>query len=74
MDKIDVFDILTDLEDFDWENYYEEEQTVLTPALKRHGYRVHGSWYSIEKDSFGPLVRGARAVDPDNNIVILWYG
>jgi hypothetical protein len=51
----------------DWEN------EVATPALEAAGY-VSVSIYSIEADSFGPLIRGVLVFDADGNSRRFTYG
>lgn len=38
-------------------NYSLWETQIAAPILEADGFEV-GHWYSIEEDSFGPLVRG----------------
>jgi hypothetical protein len=53
----------------DYESYYECEKITLSPALEAAGYELEGSWYTGEKDSFGPL---SRCINTDRGIVV--YG
>lgn len=42
---------------FDSTHYARWERNIAEPALKEAGYEVL-QWFSIDEDSFGPLVRG----------------
>lgn len=44
---------------FDSHAYWRWEDDIATPALKARGFEV-GRWWTIDGDSFGPLVRGVR--------------
>lgn len=54
--------------------YAADESDNLTPALKRAGYTIHSSWFTGDGDSFGPLTRCVRAIDPKGDRVIVVYG
>lgn len=58
---------------FDFERYFQGEQEILKPALWRRGY-TDVRFYMIESDSFGPLIRGCKAVDEDGKPVEFFYG
>lgn len=62
-----------DAEGFDFERYGEGENDILRPALERLGFTGVG-FYMAEQDSFGPLVRGAVATDPQGKRVRFFYG
>jgi hypothetical protein len=51
----------------------DRERTILKPALERRGF-TEISFYMIEQDSFGPLIRGAVALNPDRQTVRFFYG
>ena len=55
-------DILDELEitGFSFSRYYAEEKEKIKPKLEGLGYDSVEFW-TIEGDSFGPLVRGVRA-------------
>lgn len=55
----DVFD-LVEFRDFDYSKYYDGEQDIIKPQLEELSYK-NVSFYNIEADSFGPLVRGVKA-------------
>jgi hypothetical protein len=40
--------------------YWAWEKDVAQPILEEKGYH-HISWFDIERDSFGPLIRGVNA-------------
>ena len=44
---------------FDSSRYWKWEDEIATPALREKGFEV-GSWFSVEEDSFGPLIRAVR--------------
>lgn len=58
---------------FDRDHWLSDEETVLAPALERAGYR-DASFYMIEQDSFGPLIRGVVATDSEGKRVRFYYG
>lgn len=51
----------------DFDNYYECEQKVLSPALREAGYELRGQWYTGDGDSFGPL---SRCIETDKGSVV----
>lgn len=53
--------------------YWDWEEEVAIPALRRLGYRVI-SQYNGEADSFGPLSRVIKVESPLGNIIELVYG
>ena len=59
---------------FELSKYRTEERTLATPALEAAGYVVKGEWFDGERDSFGPLTRCIRAIDPYGNEVVVVYG
>ena len=59
-------------DDWDVARYWEWEQKIAQPALEAAGWTVL-RWYSIEKDSFGPLQRGA-VCEKSGRQVIFYYG
>jgi hypothetical protein len=62
-----------DADDFDFDEYAEGEAKILRPALEKRGFKNVG-FYMVEQDSFGPLIRGCRAIDPNGNTVRFFYG
>ena len=62
-----------DAESYDFATWYKGEQEILLPALKKRGY-TSISFYMIEEDSFGPLMRGIVANDPDGKRVRFYCG
>lgn len=52
--------------------FYRWETDVASPLLKSLGYTIL-RWYSIERDSFGPLIRGVW-VRKNNKDTLLSYG
>lgn len=71
---VDIFDLDLPDDEFDFANYREGERDILAPALRKAGYTIDGRWFSVEADSFGPLVRGVHATAPDLRHIILYYG
>jgi hypothetical protein len=68
-------DIETDAEPtFDVPGYTADERNNLTPALERAGFTFIESWFTGDGDSFGPLTRCVRAVDPSGAQVVVVYG
>ena len=55
--------------DVDFENFAACEKDVIGPALEAAGYRLHGTWFTGDGDSFGPLT---RCIKTDQGIVV--YG
>ena len=47
---------------FNFTNYIDDEKNLLIPAMEQEGYTVI-TFFDIEKDSFGPLVRGVKFTD-----------
>lgn len=70
-------DLLTFLGDsaatFDFADWQESERAILRPALEARGFK-NISFYMIEQDSFGPLIRGCVALDPDGKRKRFFYG
>lgn len=58
--------------EFDFGRYWEGEQELIKPALQDKGYEV-GSFWSVERDSFGPLIRGV-SITKDNHTQCATYG
>lgn len=54
-------------------NYWDWEERVANVILKSKGYRVI-RWWSPDKDSFGPLVRGVDVITPNGEKRTLTYG
>jgi hypothetical protein len=60
-ESLDLLEFLgTEVEAFDFEEYSAGERKLLKPALEKRGY-TSISFYMIEQDSFGPLIRGCVA-------------
>ncbi len=57
---------------YDHREYGQWETFVAAKALDELGYEVM-RWYTIEKDSFGPLIRGVD-VKKANVRQTFWYG
>lgn len=53
--------------------YLHWESDVATAAMQAAGY-TDVLFYDIERDSFGPLIRGVRATGPDGKVVRFSYG
>ncbi|MCP1852881.1 MULTISPECIES: hypothetical protein [unclassified Bradyrhizobium] len=70
-------DLLTflgaDAEQFDFDDYYDGERKILTPALEKRGYTAI-RFYMVEQDSFGPLIRGCAAQCHCGKRVRFFYG
>src|SRR5690606_22144760 len=58
---------------FSFEKWAEGEEEIIRPALERRGYSDIG-FYMIEEDSFGPLIRGVIAKNPEGKRVRFYYG
>lgn len=61
---------------FDRATFRQEEKDLLSPALEKAGYILHGEWFDGERDSFGPLSRCIHATSPysDKERVVIVYG
>jgi len=70
---VEVFDVIPEDTPFSFETYWHDEIEYLNPALKKAGYQVF-KWRDGERDSFGPLTRIARAIDPEGKPTTLIYG
>jgi hypothetical protein len=62
-----------DADQFNFDDYFEGERDILGPALEKRGY-TRVSFYMIEQDSFGPLIRGVRATCHCGKRVRFFYG
>lgn len=72
---IDLFDILPDAEPcYDVPGYATAEREILSPALRRAGYELHGNWRTGDGDSFGPLTRYITATSPSGETFRVIYG
>ena len=58
--------------DYCGEEYWKWEELV-KQFLLNSGYKV-GDFYTIERDSFGPLVRGVKVITPQKEKKTLAYG
>lgn len=56
----------------DFDNYIRCEQDRLTPLLEKSGVELVGSWFTGERDSFGPLSRAVRARKHGVEFVIVY--
>lgn len=73
-EALDLMSFLgADADKFSFEEYYEGERGILGPALEKRGY-TRVSFYMIEQDSFGPLIRGVRATCHCGKRVRFFYG
>lgn len=59
--------------DFDFSDWHKGEEKILKPALQARGFKSI-SFYMIEEDSFGPLIRGCVANDSSGERVRFYYG
>jgi len=57
---------------YDPRKYARWEKEVASIVLIEQGFNVL-RWYSIEQDSFGPLIRGVE-VKRNNIMQTFWYG
>ena len=71
---VNVHDIVGNDVEIDYTSYYDSEQNKLTPAIEKAGYQVIGGWSTSEGDSFGPLSRSLRAINPEGRQVKIFYG
>lgn len=71
---VDVHDIVGNDVEIDYTRFYESEREILTPAIKKAGYRIIGNWWTSEGDSFGPLSRSLKAITPEGRQVQIFYG
>jgi len=70
----DLLNFLGDeVDTFDFSRWREGELTILKPALEKRGF-TSVSFYMIEKDSFGPLIRGVTAINPEGQRMRFYYG
>lgn len=58
---------------FSFEHYSEGEREILRPALEKRGF-TGVSFYMVEADSFGPLIRGCVATCHCGKRVRFFYG
>jgi hypothetical protein len=73
-DAKDLMELLGDAaSNFDFAEYVYGEKNILEPLLEAKGY-THVTFYMIEQDSFGPLIRGCAAIAPDGKRVRFFYG
>lgn len=73
-EAIDLLKFLgAEVEALDFSEYYDGERNLLKPALEKRGYTAI-SFYMIEQDSFGPLIRGCFAVCHCGKPVRFFYG
>jgi hypothetical protein len=59
-----------------WNNhtaYRRGEIEILQPRLEAKGY-MDVEWYPGETDSFGPLTRMCKALDPNGKTITFFYG
>ena len=73
-EALDLMSFLgTEVDKFNFGEYFEGERDILGPALEKRGY-TRISFYMIEQDSFGPLIRGVRATCQCGKRVRFFYG
>ncbi|MCC8949309.1 hypothetical protein H8A97_30460 [Bradyrhizobium sp. Arg62] len=73
-EALDLLNFLgADAETFDFDDYYDGERKILRPALEKRGY-TSVSFYVVEADSFGPLIRGCVAQCHCGKRVRFFYG
>jgi hypothetical protein len=58
----------------DYQNYHESEIRIINPFLESLNILPVGVWYYIERDSFGPLIRGVAVVFPNGLEGEVFYG
>jgi len=58
---------------FNFGEWFRGEREILKPALERRGF-TNISFYMVESDSFGPLIRGCRAMGPNGKQMGFYYG
>lgn len=62
---------------YDYTDYKNEEQHVLTPALIKLGYKPMFNWYTSASgkvaEQFGSVARSILAISPSGESVIFWY-
>lgn len=51
------------VDDFRFAQYFQDERKKLQPKLEQAGY-TNVEFFTVDSDSFGPLVRGVKALDP----------
>lgn len=56
-----VLDTAPRTDDYCGHDYGKWEDDVVTPWIRKHGY-VQVYFYNIDSDSFGPLIRGVKAI------------
>ena len=54
-------------------SYRDWEKEIAKPAIERAGF-TGVRFYSVEEDSFGPLIRGVEATDAAGQAVTWDYG
>ena len=64
------------VDSYEWsytKSYYQDEALFSDKVLKPLGY-TKIDWFSVERDSFGPLVRGVTAINKDSQEEKATYG
>jgi hypothetical protein len=72
MASINLLDIVS-FDGFDWDDYRASEIRVLQPQLVDRGYS-NFVWFDVERDSFGPLIRGLTALSNTGELIDFFYG
>lgn len=74
-EALELLDFLGDeaTRGFEFGKYYDGERDILEPSLLKCGF-VSASFYMIEQDSFGPLIRGCVATKADGTNQRFFYG
>jgi hypothetical protein len=54
-------------------SFWKWEREIAIPAIQAAGFELYSGFRTIEKDSFGPLIRGVDVVR-ENKVITLWYG
>lgn len=72
MHTVELSDIVS-FEGFSFADYWNGEQNILKPQLEALGY-TDIRFSTAEGDSFGPLIRVCRCIDPEGNPRKYFYG
>jgi hypothetical protein len=59
--------------DYCGRQYWRWEEQIAQPALEALGYKVV-SWYTVDGDACGPLVRGVIVMTEEGEERLLTYG
>ena len=58
---------------FSFSEYHSSELNLMKPALEKLGF-TEVRFFTMERDSFGPLLRGCVAVDKQGKTQEFYYG